>query len=398
MKRALLWMLALVVTLTSTLFGSSAEAKLEHKPFNPNDFSTYGTGLKDGPRPEGLEEYTPAKRFVTKDELKKQGKNKQQINPDQILPQKVDLRPYFAPIRSQSKFGTCVVFATTGLREYYIGRHTEAKGKDVTHLSPSYIYYPSGPDEGLSFYTAFEILRREGVPPETERPYDPDRSNTDQFKAPKTVLQRENAAPYKIDSFRFIRDNSSMVDNVKRAVANGDPVMFGIPVYPNFDATPSTGIIPAVEEKKSRGGHALVVVGYDDENEWFIIRNSWGEKFGDKGYAYMGYDIFKEMNDDFGYVANIRNNDYPPQGVKLSVSASTSTTMMLDVSAINATSFDLYRDGKFVKSFTGATVKDEGLKADATYKYHVVAKNGRGGTRSVTVEKVAVGVELEKAS
>ena len=35
------------------------------------------------------------------------------------------------------------------------------------------------------------------------------------------------------------------------------------------------------------GGHAMVVVGYDEEG--FIIRNSFGEKWGKKGYCWYPY-------------------------------------------------------------------------------------------------------------
>ena len=37
------------------------------------------------------------------------------------------------------------------------------------------------------------------------------------------------------------------------------------------------------------GGHAVTAVGYDDFKECFIVRNSWGEGWGDKGYFYMPY-------------------------------------------------------------------------------------------------------------
>ncbi len=38
------------------------------------------------------------------------------------------------------------------------------------------------------------------------------------------------------------------------------------------------------------GCHAISIVGYDEKG--FIIRNSWGENWGDKGYTHMDYDDF----------------------------------------------------------------------------------------------------------
>lgn len=393
MKRTLLLVLTLLVTLASSLFGVGvAEAEVK-KPFNPNDFSTYGLGLKDGSLPKNIKPYAPKKRYLTKEEFKK-GK----VFPQQLLPQRVDLRPYFSPIRNQSKFGTCVAFAAAGLREYYIGKYTEAKGSDITYLSPLYIYYPSGPDDGMTFYSAFDIMLRKGVPPESERPYDPNRSNTEQFYAPITELQRKNAAPYKINNFRYI-SRYRMVDDIKQAVANGDPVMVGIEVYPNFDSTPRTGIIPAVGERKSRGGHALVVVGYDEENQWFIMRNSWGERFGDKGYAYMKYDILKEMTRGYAYVSDVgQDQSYPPQGVTLSVSSVDSDSVTLSASALQAHSIDLYRDNQFVKSFTGNSITEMELSPDHAYNYHIVAKNDKGETRSMNVSVRTASNTIKKAS
>lgn len=392
MKRTLFLILTLWLALSTGLFGAgTAEAKGK-KPFNPNDFSTYGLGLKDAPLPKNMKPYTPKKRYVTKEEFKK-GK----ISPQQLLPQKVDLRPYFSPIRNQSKFGTCVAFAATGLREYYIGKYTDAKGSDITYLSPLYVYYPSGPDDGMTFYSAFDIMLRKGIPPETERPYDPNRSNTEQFYAPITELQRKNAAPYKINNFRYI-NRYRMIDDIKQAVANGDPVMVGIEVYPNFDSTPPTGIVPPVGEKKSRGGHALVVVGYDEENQWFIMRNSWGERFGDKGYAYMRYDILEKMTRAYGYVADVGQKSYPPQGVKLSVSSVDTDSVTLSVSALQANSFDLYRDNQFIKSFNGMNVTEIELSPDHAYNYHIVAKNANGETRSMNVSVRTATATMKKAS
>ena len=38
------------------------------------------------------------------------------------------------------------------------------------------------------------------------------------------------------------------------------------------------------------GGHALVLVGFNDETNVFIVRNSQGTKWGDNGYAYIPYE------------------------------------------------------------------------------------------------------------
>jgi C1A family cysteine protease len=49
------------------------------------------------------------------------------------------------------------------------------------------------------------------------------------------------------------------------------------------------------------GGHAVVCVGYDDAKQAFIVRNSWGTGWGDKGYFYMPYEFFKTQYVGFRY-------------------------------------------------------------------------------------------------
>ncbi|MDR6226773.1 C1 family peptidase [Desmospora profundinema] len=399
MKKWLLFLLSCLVVLTMSIPNGSAtvDAKGE-KPFDPDDFSTYGLGLNDGLTNKNVEEYKAPQRYLTEKEWKKSGafdrKNRK------LLPEQVDLRPYFPAVRSQGRFGTCVPFAAAGLREYYIGRDTRARGSEITYLSPLYIYHPRGPQDGMTLDAAFRVMERRGVTPETERPYDLNPENTQQFDEPLTTLQNKNAVPYKLRNYQVIW-RSNMVEQIKQALANGDPVMVGIQVYPNFDATPPSGIVPPVKEKKSRGGHALVVVGYDEEKKWFIMRNSWGDRFGDHGYAYMHYDTLMEMSNGFGFVASPYSRQYPPQGVKVSVSSADSTHVHFQVSALDAQEYELYRDNQLVKTFTGSTVTDENLDPESDYTYYIVAKNQRGETRSQSVKittKVGIKpVELQKA-
>ncbi|PEP80032.1 C1 family peptidase [Bacillus toyonensis] len=367
-----------LVGIIGFLFGPIVNAETE-KTFQPDDFSTYGLGLKDNKVSEDIPEYAPSTSYLTKQEATKQ---KQQGIPNpNILPNQIDLREYFPEVRSQGKFGTCVPFATTALREYYIAKDAGARGTDITYLSPSYIYYPSGPKDGMYFESAFRILKLEGVPPETERLYDLNSENTNQFKEPLTALQQKNAVPYKISSYQAIRQ-ANMIANIKQAVANQDPVLVGIHVYPNFDATPTSGIVPPVTEKKSRGGHALVVVGYDETNEWFIVRNSWGTKFGDKGYAYMHYQTLLDMSNSVSYVIKPLQKQYPPFGVKITTTDISSSEIKFNISAKNATVYDLYKNNQKIQTFTSSTITDLNIMPGQSYMYHLVAKNTMGETRS----------------
>jgi C1A family cysteine protease len=55
------------------------------------------------------------------------------------------------------------------------------------------------------------------------------------------------------------------------------------------------------------GGHAVMVVGYEDTLQCFIVRNSWGPDWGDKGYFYLPYNYLLDTNlsDDFWMIKTV---------------------------------------------------------------------------------------------
>jgi C1A family cysteine protease len=86
---------------------------------------------------------------------------------------------------------------------------------------------------------------------------------------------------------------------MKACLASGYPFIFGFTVYDSFesDAVAKTGIVPMPSKTELvLGGHAVMAVGYDDSKKWFIVRNSWGEDWGDKGYFYIPYDYLTNKN------------------------------------------------------------------------------------------------------
>jgi len=83
--------------------------------------------------------------------------------------------------------------------------------------------------------------------------------------------------------------------DLKLSLSKGFPIVFGMMVPKSFYLTPASGVVPMPSPDEVRlGGHALLAVGYDDDKQHFIVRNSWGEEFGDKGYCYIPYQFFTE--------------------------------------------------------------------------------------------------------
>jgi C1A family cysteine protease len=97
---------------------------------------------------------------------------------------------------------------------------------------------------------------------------------------------------------------AELIGRIKTYLAGGVPSMFGFTVYSSIDQAGADGAIPFPgPQEKVAGGHAVVAVGYDDAKKIrnpergsqpsvgaFLIRNSWGEGWGDRGYGWLPYD------------------------------------------------------------------------------------------------------------
>jgi C1A family cysteine protease len=94
------------------------------------------------------------------------------------------------------------------------------------------------------------------------------------------------------------------LSQMKSCLADGFPFVFGFTVYDSFESAEAakTGVLqmPAPGEGVV-GGHAVLAVGYDDKINRFIVRNSWGASWGQKGYFTMPYSylLTGNLSDDF---------------------------------------------------------------------------------------------------
>jgi C1A family cysteine protease len=80
---------------------------------------------------------------------------------------------------------------------------------------------------------------------------------------------------------------------MRSCLAAGYPFVFGFTVYESFESpdVARTGVAPMPAPKEVMvGGHAVVAVGYNDNDKRFIARNSWGSGWGQQGYFTIPYD------------------------------------------------------------------------------------------------------------
>ena len=90
----------------------------------------------------------------------------------------------------------------------------------------------------------------------------------------------------------------------------GYPFVFGFSVYENFEGSKiaTTGILDLPGKDESMlGRHAVLAVGYNDPSQRFIVRNSWGNTWGQKGHFTMPYDYLlnEKLADNFWTIRSV---------------------------------------------------------------------------------------------
>ncbi len=202
----------------------------------------------------------------------------------------IDYTDKMTPVRNQGDEGTCVAFASAvGVKEY----QDSIEYKRAVRLSPRYLYAACKrmdgipQEEGTYPRIAMKILMKFGVCPESFWPYRPHQKD----KAKKDA--GKYSKKYRIKSYARIDG----VLEMKRSLMVNGPFLAGVQVYDNWftAASENTGIIslPKIKDEL-RGGHAICIMGYDDEEGLFKFKNSWGSKWGGAGYGYLPYEYMKK--------------------------------------------------------------------------------------------------------
>ena len=214
--------------------------------------------------------------------------------PTKSLPTSVDLRSKCPSVYNQGQEGSCTANAGVAARVMLMQ-------KPRLLLSRAFLYYEernlegnTRSDSGATLRDLCKALYNYGVCEEVYMPYGPITLYT-----PPSTTALKNALKYKIKTYQRL----SSLNDVKTYLANHlQPVIIGMEVYESMEteAVATTGILPLpTSTEELLGGHAVLVVGYDDTKKVFIVRNSWGANWGDKGYFYMPYTYFQNYTFDY---------------------------------------------------------------------------------------------------
>jgi C1A family cysteine protease len=222
--------------------------------------------------------------------------------PTTKLPTSVDLRvgnkmprPY-----DQGSLGSCTANALVALCQY---------DNPSFYGSRLFLYYnerkmigTTSRDTGAYLTDGIKSLKNEGICSEKTWPY-----SISKFAVKPPSNAYSEALTHKVIQVQNI---SQDLNSMKNWLASGEPFTVGIAVYEEFESADvaSTGIVPMPTNKSHYlGGHAVVCCGYTTNNYW-IMRNSWGTRWGINGYFYLPFEYLLDHS--------LTSNLWVIQGIK----------------------------------------------------------------------------------
>lgn len=202
----------------------------------------------------------------------------------------IDLRPQLPPVYSQGGLNSCTAQAVA------VCVHL--------HETPSrlFIWYNTREKDrrqlvnsGTTIRGAVHSLVKQGACLETLWPY-----KADMFDDKPTDECYTQALLMRAELYARVGKTMAQIEGALRARL---PVVFGIPITESFSKTGRDGIVPG-PSGKPLGGHAMAIVGIDASKR-FIVRNSWGEAWGDKGHCYIQNSLIFEQAYDLWVVKDL---------------------------------------------------------------------------------------------
>lgn len=201
---------------------------------------------------------------------------------------RVDLAPFAPPIQYQGSYSSCVGHAVA--RALAIRLRFQREGQFLPSPLQLWRYGREAlglvaEDAGTIAGDVFAAAHARGFGSDEYFPYE---ASGGAFAQP---LPRELVVDSERNRLITSEPLDYDVDTWRWELACGHPLVIGVRVFDGLYEPDEGGAIP-LPAGPERGGHALCVVGYDDNLEVLEVDNSWGLSWGNRGrgripYAYV---------------------------------------------------------------------------------------------------------------
>ena len=220
-----------------------------------------------------------------------------------VLPKEVNLITKMPSVYDQYTLGSCTANGIGGCVE---AGHI-IQGLPPFRPSRLFIYFNErkeegtvNSDSGAQIRDGIKSVATLGSCSETDWPY-----IISKFKTKPSVKCYKSALKDLVLKYERL----SGITSYNTALAKGYPFVFGMSVYESFESASvaKTGIVPMpLTTESNLGGHCVMGIGYNDKLKSFICRNSWGDKWGVKGYFFLPYNYFNSsLTDDFWVIYTV---------------------------------------------------------------------------------------------
>lgn len=222
----------------------------------------------------------------------------------------VDLRPEFLkrglPARDQGKRGACQVFGMTAGIEYHLSK----PGAPVD-LSEQFLMWGSNQSRDISLKEGFNPdvlisgLRRFGICEEKLMLYEP-RLLPIKKPSKKALLNAQSRKRCVIEQIKHWSDDfgfsSEEIALICQHLDEGNPISVTLAwpfSVPDDQTVDQQNRLIDHKVQVDKNGHGVLIVGYRKAADVagggeFLIRNSWGSRFGDDGYARVTFEYAKK--------------------------------------------------------------------------------------------------------
>jgi C1A family cysteine protease len=206
------------------------------------------------------------------------------------LPREVDLTPHVRIVRDQQHTSSCVGQAFAGaidICESSAGLYSQPASALFPYYHARREHQKIVLDGGTYIRAAARMMTKLGIPDAAHWPFSLLKVNRRPgWNAHRWAHPRRGGEYYALFGYGHER-----LSQVKAALANGHPVLFGAAVPRSFIPSRGPEIVDRpLDEEPIAGGHAMVLVGYREDADWgllFRCLNSWGTDWRDGGYCWL---------------------------------------------------------------------------------------------------------------